>query len=527
MHAPLATGQLQHSWVLSSNSSKQPLPTALLKELLDIAAGQIQPSPEQQQRISQMASTLLQDFEDGLPYADWEQAEQGQPDSDSADDAEQQGTDDMDAEADMQPAPHPQQRHRHAAAGAATAGGMAGAAGAGSSRHAAPQEGSQPAAQQQRRTRSAAAAAAAAAAATPPRQQVPAFGLDDGVPSPGLGRPDGLLITPSGQQYTRQQLQARHVGTTTPGGHYTTFMVAGAADAAAHEPAVPPPPLQRQQQWRQQQQQQYGASSMLQLQDEVDELTADVEQLEEHINRVGNQLGLVQAEILAPAVPGQPPADPQEQRLLDAAEEQAAQLHTELAGLRLSKKQKVLRLAQTDAQLRKLLQAEQEQQRQQRRNQSQAMHSRSSSGPVGGHTRPWGQELLQRMGGSVDPVNDMFHPYTAQQGISLSAYEPAMPGAASGGGQVPAAAVVEVVNVWGGRILDAITGNPAAAAAAPGSPLQPGGARRLQGAVPLAPKVRPWPLLLLLLVAATPPVLGAKAAARAVGGKAAASAVRT
>jgi hypothetical protein len=79
-----------------------------------------------------------------------------------------------------------------------------------------------------------------------------------------------------------------------------------------------------------------------------------------------------------------------------------------------------------------------------------------------------GEGLLQRMGAGIDPVNAIFHPYTSQRGISLSAYEHVLPAAAQAGSAVPAAAVVEALEKLGSRLEQQVAalaaGGPAVAA---------------------------------------------------------------
>jgi hypothetical protein len=70
------------------------------------------------------------------------------------------------------------------------------------------------------------------------------------------------------------------------------------------------------------------------------------------------------------------------------------------------------------------------------------------------------------MGPTVDPVNAIFHPYTAGRGISLSAFEPLMPALQQTGGSVPAAAVVEALGKLTDEFRSFAAGQQGAAAAA-------------------------------------------------------------
>ena len=90
-----------------------------------------------------------------------------------------------------------------------------------------------------------------------------------------------------------------------------------------------------------------------------------------------------------------------------------------------------------------------------------------------------GEGLLRQMGGHVDPVNAIFNPYTAQQGISLSAYAPLQP-AQPAGQAVAAAAVAEYMHRLEGKLdraMDALTASVGPAAA--GSPAAPATAQHV------------------------------------------------
>ena len=180
----LDSQQQQQQWQhTKSSSSSSVLLQDVLQQLLRVAAGG-EPLPQLQALCGQLAAQLQADMdEQGLPFADWDAAEEDV----------QQGDDEDRDQAPLQQ----QSAAAHAAAAAAAA--AAGAAATASSQPAAglgPSNG--------------------ATAGTPTRPQVPAFGR-------GGDAPASAHMTPSGQQYTRQQLGARGAHTTSPGGHFTTF----------------------------------------------------------------------------------------------------------------------------------------------------------------------------------------------------------------------------------------------------------------------------------------------------------------
>lgn len=132
-----------------------------------------------------------------------------------------------------------------------------------------------------------------------------------------------------------------------------------------------------------------------------------------------------------------------EQQQLHQAQEEAAKLAAEIQDLTERKREVKLQLSAVQRQLRS-------------QECPPASSSRSSFDPASEQPR-LGQGLLQRMGPRVDPVNALFNPFTSERGISLSAYEHAAPNTSQPGGQVPAAAVVEVMHAWGQRILGALS----------------------------------------------------------------------
>jgi ribosomal protein L29 len=400
----------------SSSSSKQDL-VGLLQQLALFAGGE-KPSSELVSTCAQQASKLLEEMEGELPFADWETAteDSGQQDAGAQERGDGAG---MQQQSDAAPF--------------GTAAAAAAAAGVGKPGSSQPFAPARQAGKSDRPGSS--SGAAKAAAGTPPRQQMPGSQQDGNAPL------SGQHMTPSGQQYSRQQLRERNASTTSPGGHLTAIF------------SMQPDGLHRPQQQQQQQQEDsiaaaaYGGDELVQ---QLQALTAQAEAL-----RNAHQAAAADLEDLQDMLQSSLPALPQQQTRL---EQQLQQLSQEVQDL-------VSQLQ--DNKLQQLeLRAQQRQQQLQQPASYAAAQRHVPAAATGGGQDTAGEGLLRRMGPTVDPVNAIFHPYTAGRGISLSAFEPLLPALQQTGGSVPAAAVVEALSKLREEVRSVAAGQLGAAAAA-------------------------------------------------------------
>ena len=139
-----------------------------------------------------------------------------------------------------------------------------------------------------------------------------------------------------------------------------------------------------------------------------------------------------------------------------------------------------------DNKLQQLTLRAQQRQQQLQQPSSYAPYKDGLATAAGGVQDTVGEQLLQHMGPTVHHVNAIFHPYTAQRGISLSAYEPVLPAMQQAGGSVPAAAVVEAL----GKLTEEVRalsagqlGANATAAAAANTSSRPGCSQQATAAV--------------------------------------------
>ena len=415
--------QQQQQWQHTKSSSSSVLQD-VLKQLLRVAAGG-QPSPQLQARCGQLAAKLQADMdEQGLPFADWDAA---------AEEDVQQGDDE---DRDQAPLQQQQQQQPVLLRSAAAAGAAAAAAS------------SQPAA--------GLGPSSGATAGTPTRPQVPAFGR-------GGDAPASAHMTPSGQQYTRQQLGARSAHTASPGGHLTTFFSMQPAGQGL-QPAGEG--LQRTAQKTQHSTAAAQGDGQLQPQHA---LVAEVEGIQAAILKAEGTVARLEGEAHDLQQAAQLTAEEQHRlRHIQQLQQQARQLQD---SLRL--KQSRIRLALEELQLRELQQQWSSPLQQQQQQPPEptgfgyehAAYAAAAVPPAAAYAAA-GEGLLRQMGGHIDPVNAIFNPYTAQQGISLSAYAPLQP-AQPAGQAVAAAGVVEYMHRLE-RKLDAVIAKvgPAAAAAA-------------------------------------------------------------
>jgi hypothetical protein len=255
-------------------------------------------------------------------------------------------------------------------------------------------------------------------------------------------------MTPSGQQYTSQQLRARGVGTTSPGGHFTTFFSAQSGGQQLRD--------------SEQQQQTTGLLGFADLEQQMQELTTQAEVLQAARRSAEEDLALVQGELLDLQQAEESLSD-EDQQLLSQLQHQQGELSQQVQSF-------VTRLRQNNLQLLQLRAQQREQQLQQPTSSAYervpaAAAAGSQAAAAGGGQAAAGSGLLRRMGPSVDPVNAIFNPYTAHRGISLSAYEPVLPPMQQVGGAVAAAAVAEELALLRQEVRALAAGRPGVAAA--------------------------------------------------------------
>jgi hypothetical protein len=394
--AELQEWQPQQQQRTSSNSQEV---VEVLKQLLQYAVGSAKPSHQQRLQCSQQVAKLLKDMEGELPYADWDAAADVEQHGEGSDTehggAYSSGGEELDARQAQGGGLNVQQRNRAGPSDAAAAANQAGSIKQG-----------------QRAARSRAGNVASAAvdgsAGTPNRQQQDPQAQDVVVMS-------DQYMTPSGQKYTRQQLRARTVSTISPGGHYTAFF-SGQQQG-----------FQRPVQQPQQQQQPIAAGGGVSgPEQQMQQLIAEAERLQEAMLLAQQDLADVEVE----AHDMQGPLSEQEQQQLSILQVKQQQLSVEVQDL--AARQRGIKLQLLD--LRK-------QQRHQLLQQQQPTgppYGQVPGAAAGFSQLDMGEGVLRQMGGSVDPVNEIFHPYTAQRGISLSAYEHVLPAMPQTGGVVPA-----------------------------------------------------------------------------------------